>query len=92
MKKEKKEKVGKRELPVTFMPAYFRISSRPFDNNRVVRMKMGWINGSMGDTSRRSKSDWRDIPLREENQGFLSKGWESREGEIVLCPQVRYDR
>lgn len=53
---------------------------------------MGWISGSMGDTSRRNKSDWRDIPLREENQGFLSKGWESREGEIVLCPQVRYDR
>lgn len=53
---------------------------------------MGWISGSMGDTSRRNKSDWRDIPLREENQGFLSKGCESREGEIVLCPQVRYDR
>lgn len=55
-----------------FYPSYFQISSRwPFD--KVVRMQMDWINGSMDDTCRGEKSNWRvDIPpVGEESRIFL---------------------
>lgn len=52
-------------------------------DNKVVRMQMGWISGSKGDTLKGEKGNWRraDIPLREQNQGSPSIGSESREGE-----------
>lgn len=86
-KRRKETEAGESGLPSDYLLPYFRISARRLLDNRVIRMQMGWISGSMGDASRGEKRDWgegRHPPTGRESRIFCDRIGDTGGGILLL--------